>query len=137
MEPDPWSPRWVREKLRERNNGLPPNDPAHDHKQPAGHDPPLCKCELDSFCYISWEYDTYQRRYWVCALLISAMWPKQEEKRKVNFMNVNKYCNNHVNFVTELILITMTISRRVFGWSCSHLHQNRQDVTSSSGLTMK
>jgi hypothetical protein len=31
-EPEPWSPRWVRKKLREKNNGLPPNDPNHDEK---------------------------------------------------------------------------------------------------------
>jgi hypothetical protein len=35
-EPEPWSPKWVREKLREYNNGLPPNDSNHDSKPPAG-----------------------------------------------------------------------------------------------------
>jgi hypothetical protein len=33
---EPWSPRWVREKLREYKNDLPPNDLNHDDKQPSG-----------------------------------------------------------------------------------------------------
>jgi hypothetical protein len=31
-ELEPWSPSWVRQHLREANNGLPPNDPNRDHK---------------------------------------------------------------------------------------------------------
>jgi hypothetical protein len=31
-ESEPWSPRWVRQKLREKNNGFPPNDANHDEK---------------------------------------------------------------------------------------------------------
>jgi hypothetical protein len=31
-EPEPWSPRWVRQQHRESNNVLPPNDPNCDHK---------------------------------------------------------------------------------------------------------
>jgi hypothetical protein len=27
---EPWSPRWVRQQLREMRNGLPPNDPNND-----------------------------------------------------------------------------------------------------------
>jgi hypothetical protein len=39
-EPEPWSPRWVRQKLREKNNGLLPNDPNHDENlQPTQKDP--------------------------------------------------------------------------------------------------
>jgi hypothetical protein len=45
-EPEPWSPRWMREKLREYNNDLSPNDLNHDDKQPADIEPPLCKCKL-------------------------------------------------------------------------------------------
>jgi hypothetical protein len=42
-EPEPWSPWWVRQKLREKNNGLPPNDSNHDEKPPADAERPLCK----------------------------------------------------------------------------------------------
>jgi hypothetical protein len=34
-EPKSWSPRWVRQNLREKNNVLPPNDPNHDEKTSA------------------------------------------------------------------------------------------------------
>jgi hypothetical protein len=40
-EMEPWSPRWVRQKLREKNNGLPPNDSNHDEKPPADAERPL------------------------------------------------------------------------------------------------
>jgi hypothetical protein len=40
-ETEPWSPRWVRQKLREKNNGLPPNDSNHDEKPPADAERPL------------------------------------------------------------------------------------------------
>jgi hypothetical protein len=33
-EPEPWSSWWVRQKLREKNNGLAPNDPNYDEKPP-------------------------------------------------------------------------------------------------------
>jgi hypothetical protein len=33
-ESEPWSPQWVRPKLREENNGLSPNVPNHDEKPP-------------------------------------------------------------------------------------------------------
>jgi hypothetical protein len=35
---EPWMPRWVREKLREYNNDLTPNDPNRDNKPPVGED---------------------------------------------------------------------------------------------------
>jgi hypothetical protein len=31
-ELEPWSPQWVRQKLREKNNDLSSNDPNHDEK---------------------------------------------------------------------------------------------------------
>jgi hypothetical protein len=46
-EPEPWLPRWVRQKLREKNNGLPPNDPNHDEKPPADTERPVCKCDFN------------------------------------------------------------------------------------------
>jgi hypothetical protein len=46
-ELEPWLPRWVRQKLREKNNGLPPNDPNHDEKPLADAERPLFKCGLD------------------------------------------------------------------------------------------
>jgi hypothetical protein len=67
-EPKPWSPRWVRERHREKNNGIPPNDPNHDEKPPADAERPLCKCDLDYQSHMSLEHDTYGRRYWSCPL---------------------------------------------------------------------
>jgi hypothetical protein len=46
-ESEPWSPRWVKQKFREANNGLPPNDPNHDEKHPTNIERSLCKCDLD------------------------------------------------------------------------------------------
>jgi hypothetical protein len=63
-EPTPWSPRWVRQQLRERRDGLPPNDPNHDKKPSAGAERPLCKCDFECQSHMSINYDTYGRRYW-------------------------------------------------------------------------
>jgi hypothetical protein len=52
-EPEPWSPRWVRQKLREKNNGLPPNDPNHDEKPSTDAERPLYKCDLDCQSHMS------------------------------------------------------------------------------------
>jgi hypothetical protein len=46
-EPEPWSPQWVRQKHREANNNLPPNDLNHDEKSPIDAERPLCKYDLD------------------------------------------------------------------------------------------
>jgi hypothetical protein len=65
-EAEPWSLRWVRQQLRERRNDLPPNDPSHDEKPPAGGERPLCKCNLECQHHMSIDYDTYGKRYWSC-----------------------------------------------------------------------
>jgi hypothetical protein len=62
-QPEPWSPRWVREKLREYNNALPTNDPNHDNTQLFSVEPPLCKCEFECMSHTSLDYDTYNIRY--------------------------------------------------------------------------
>jgi hypothetical protein len=67
-EPEPWSPWWVRQKLREKNNGLSPNDPNHDEKPPTNVERLLCKYNLDYQSHMSLEYDTYDMRYWSCLL---------------------------------------------------------------------
>jgi hypothetical protein len=84
-EHEPWSPRWVRQKLREMNNGLVPNDLNHDEKPSADVERPLCKCDLDCQSHMSIDYDMYDRRYWSCPLLTSLFnWGWDEEKpRKV------------------------------------------------------
>jgi hypothetical protein len=84
-EPEHWSPRWVRQKLRKVNNGLPPNNPNHDHKPPADVERPLCKCDLDCQSHMSLEHDTYGRRYWSCRLPTTSFnWGWDNEKsRKV------------------------------------------------------
>jgi hypothetical protein len=66
--PEPWSPRGARQKLREANNGLPPNDPNHDEKPPADPERPLYKYDLDYQSYMSLDHDTYDMRYWYCPL---------------------------------------------------------------------
>jgi hypothetical protein len=48
-EPEPWSPQWVRQKHREKNNGLPIKDPNHNDKPLTDAGRPLYKCEL---CYV-------------------------------------------------------------------------------------
>jgi hypothetical protein len=80
-EPEPWSSRWVREKLREANNGLPPNDPNHNEKPPTDADILLCKCDLDCQFHMSLYHDTYGMRYWSCPLPIYLFnWGWDKEK---------------------------------------------------------
>jgi hypothetical protein len=64
-ESELWSPRWVRQKLREKND-LPLNDPNYDEKPPADAERPLCKCDLDCQSHMSLDHDTYDMRYWSC-----------------------------------------------------------------------
>jgi hypothetical protein len=98
-QPEPWSPRWVREKLREFNNGLPPNDLNHDEKPPAGAKPPLCKRELECHCYYSLDYDTYDWRYWGCKLSVSPFnwgWDEEQPRKVVSILSFIITINNVV-----------------------------------------
>jgi hypothetical protein len=91
QQPEPWTPRWVREKHRERKNDLPPNDPNRDNKPPAGADPPLCKCKLKCHCYYSLDYDMYGRRYWGCWLPILPFnlgWDKELPRNEVSALTL-------------------------------------------------
>jgi hypothetical protein len=54
--------RWLRQQHREDFNGLPPNDPNHDHRPPADVERPLCKCDFDCTPLMSLDYDTYDMR---------------------------------------------------------------------------
>jgi hypothetical protein len=112
-ESEPWSPRWVRQQLRESNNGLPPNGPNHDHKPPTIAERPLCKCDLDCQSHISLDYDTYGRRYWSCPLPTSPFnWGWDDEKPRKVVLVLHLYC-------LFLIMLSLTIlfSRRVFALS--------------------
>jgi hypothetical protein len=60
-ELEPWSPRWVRQKLREKNNGLSSNDPNHNEKPPANTERPVCKCNFNCQSHMSLDHDTYGR----------------------------------------------------------------------------
>jgi hypothetical protein len=84
-EPEPWSPRWVKQELRRRNNGHPPNDPNRDEKPPTDTERPLCKCDLDCQSHMSLDHKTYGMRYLSCPLPTSPFnWGWNEEKpRKV------------------------------------------------------
>jgi hypothetical protein len=64
--PEPLSPRWVRQQLREMRNGLSPNDLNHDEKPPADAERSLCKCDIECQDHMSIDYDTYGRRYSSC-----------------------------------------------------------------------
>jgi hypothetical protein len=65
-EPEPWSPQWVRQTLREKNNGLPPNDPNHNEKPLIDAEISLCKYNLDYQSHMSLNQDTYDKKYWSC-----------------------------------------------------------------------
>jgi hypothetical protein len=98
-EPKPWSPRWVRQKLREKNNGLPPNDPNHYKKSPADTEKPLSKCDLDCQSHMSLDHDTYDRRYWSCTQLTCPFhWGWDEEKpwKKVSVLTFTLHISNIV-----------------------------------------
>jgi hypothetical protein len=84
-QPETWSPRWVRQKHREKNNGLPSNDPNYDEKSPADAERPLYKCDLDCQSHKSLDHDTYGRRYWSCPQSTCMFhWGWDEEKpRKI------------------------------------------------------
>jgi hypothetical protein len=84
-ESEPWSPWWVRQKLREKNNGLPPNGPNHDEKTLADAERSICKCDFDCQSHKSLDHDTYDRRYWSCPQPTCPFhWGWDEEKpRKV------------------------------------------------------
>jgi hypothetical protein len=93
----PWLPKWVRQQLRERNNGLPPNDPNHDEKPQAGAEPPLCKCEFECMSHQSLDYDTYGRRYWSCPQPTCPLnwdWDKEKLRNVVSVLTFIVHINN-------------------------------------------
>jgi hypothetical protein len=80
-EPEPWSPRWMRQKHREANNGLSSNDPNYDEKSLSDAETPLCKCDIDCQSHTTLVCDTYGMRYWSCPLPTSSFnWGWDEEK---------------------------------------------------------
>jgi hypothetical protein len=129
-EPEPWSPRWVRQQLRENNNGLPPNDPNHDHKPPADIERPLYKCNLDCQSHMSLDHDTHDRRYWSYPLPTSTFnwgWNNEKPRKVVSILHLRCI------FLTMSSLIIL-FSWRVFALSSSHRHWNHQDVISMNWL---
>jgi hypothetical protein len=89
---EPWTPRWVGEKLRDIDNGLLPNDPNRDKKTLVGANPPLCKCEIKCHCCYSLDYDTYGRRYYGCKLPIYPFnWGWEEEQSMTVLLVFNIY----------------------------------------------
>jgi hypothetical protein len=67
-EPEPLSPRWLRQERKKDFSGLPPNDPNHDRRPPADIERPMCKCDLDCTPLMSLDHDMYGRRYLACPL---------------------------------------------------------------------
>jgi hypothetical protein len=71
----------VRQKLREKNNDLSPNDSNHDEKPSIDVKRLLCKYDLDCQSNISLDHDTYGMRHWACPLPTSPFnWGWDEEK---------------------------------------------------------
>jgi hypothetical protein len=98
-ESEPWSPEWVRQKLREKNNGLPPNDLNHDEKPPADAERPLCKCDLDCQSHMSLDHDTYGKRYWSCPLPTCPFhwgWDEEKPRKVVSVLTFTLYILNKV-----------------------------------------
>jgi hypothetical protein len=129
-EPKPWSPRWVRQQLRESNNDLPPNDTNHDHKPQADAERPLCKCNLDYQSHMSLDHNTYDMWYWSCPFSTSPFnWGWDNE----NPMKVVSVLHLHCLFLI-MSSLTVLFSWRVFTFSSSHRHRNCRDVISRNGL---
>jgi hypothetical protein len=84
-EVESWSSRWVRQKLREKNNGLSSSDSNHDEEPSADVERLLCKCDLDYQPHMNLDHDTYGRWYWSYPQhTCSFHWGWNEEKtRKV------------------------------------------------------
>jgi hypothetical protein len=129
-EPEPWLPRWVKQKLREKNNGLPANDPNHDEKPLINTERPLCKCDLDCQSHMSLDHDTYGRRYWFCPQPTCPFhWGWDEEKpRKV--VSVVTFTFDILN----ILIINRFVFLRVFMLRSFHCYQNHWDVISNYGL---
>jgi hypothetical protein len=88
-EPEPWSPRWMRQELRTINNGLPPNDPNHDEKPPADAERPLRKCDFDCQSHMSLGHKTYGMRYCSCPLptfLFNWGWDEEKSQKVVSVL---------------------------------------------------
>jgi hypothetical protein len=100
----------VRQQLRERNNGLPSNDPNHDEKPPAGAERPLCKYKLECQSHMSLDYDMNGRRYWSCLLPTSPFnwgWDEEKPRKVVSVLTftmsiLNNVVTNHFIFLKGL-----------------------------------
>jgi hypothetical protein len=106
-ELEPWSPRWVRWKLREMNNGLPLNDPNYDEKPPADTKRLLCKCDLDCQFHMSIDYDTYGKRYWSCPLPTSQFncgWDEEKPRKVLSILTFIVHILNNVVMNCFIIL---------------------------------
>jgi hypothetical protein len=125
-----WLSQWVRQKIKEKNNGLPPNNPNHNEKPPADVERHLCKCDLDCQSHMSLEHDTYSRRYWSCPLATCPFHSGWDKKKPRKVVSVLYLC------CILLIMSSLTVifSCRVFVLKFSHHHRNRRDVISRNGL---
>jgi hypothetical protein len=98
-ELEPWSPRWVRQQLRERRNDLPPNDPNKDEKPPTRAKRTLCKCDLECQHHMSIDYDTYNTRYWSCpqhTCLFHWSWDEEKSWKVVSVLTFTLHILNKV-----------------------------------------
>jgi hypothetical protein len=114
----PWSHMWVRQQLRERNNGLLPNDPNHDEKPPTNAERPFCKWDFECQSHMSSDYDTYNRRYWSCPQPTCSFhwgWDKDQPRKVVPTLTFTIRILNNV-------IINFLFPSRVFTLSSFHHH---------------
>jgi hypothetical protein len=94
-----WSPRWVRQQLREMRNGLSPNDLNHDEKHLVNAARPLCKCDLECQDHMSTDYDTYDKRYRSCPQPTCPFhwgWDKDKPRKVVSVFIFTMHILNNV-----------------------------------------
>ncbi|TVU34639.1 hypothetical protein EJB05_16481, partial [Eragrostis curvula] len=90
----------VHKSLEKFRNGRPANDPNRGSSPPAGEDPPLCECGEKCVSRVSFDYDTYGRRFWKCGEAErQKMWeePKDEPVQRKLFKEPK--CTVGCNFI--------------------------------------
>jgi hypothetical protein len=81
------------------NNNLPPNDPNHDEKLPAGTERPLCKCDSECQSHMSIDYETCDKKYWSCSLPTSSFnwgWDEEKPRKVVSVLTFTMHILNNV-----------------------------------------
>jgi hypothetical protein len=125
---EPWSPGWMREQLRRQRCGAPPNAPVRDRRPPEGVDPPLCECRDECIVMISWNQETYGRRFWTCGAPHRLQWgsSSQDNKKEVKYVCCSIHYSNASTDILNLY--------RKFSVRFSRSLRNLQVAISITGL---